>query len=127
MGGDREHAAQIAARLGDIAGADRLALDAVGIEQAVAAPAFEHGGELPGQIDRVADAGIHAEAAGRRHDVRGVAGDEAAAVAIMLGDQFAPHPRQHAQNLELEIAADGAADRRLDLLGRVFALLAIRR
>ncbi len=127
MAADREHAAQIAARLGDVAGADRLALDGVGIEQAVAAPAFERGGELPGQIDRVADAGIHAEAAGRRHRMRRVAGDEAAAVAVGLGDQLAPHPRQHAQNLELEIAADGAADRRLDLVRRVFALLRRRR
>ena len=45
---DRKHAAQIAACLGNIAGADGLALDAVGIEQAVAAPAFEHRGEFPG-------------------------------------------------------------------------------
>ncbi len=82
MRAGREHAAQIAARLGDVAHADRPALDGVGIEQAVAAPAVEHGVELPGQIDRVADAGIHAEAAGRRHHVRGVAGDEDAAVAI---------------------------------------------
>ncbi len=48
-------------------------------------------------------------------------------LAIALGDQFAAHPRQHAQNLELEIAADGAADRGRDLFGRVFALLATRR
>ncbi len=42
---------------------------------------------------------------------------------IALGDQLAAHPRQHAQNLELEIAADGAADRRLDVVGGVVALL----
>ncbi len=115
MPADRKHPAQIAARLRDIAGADRLAFGAVGIEEAVAAPALDHGGELPGKIDRVADAGVHAEAAGGRHHMRGVAGDKAAAVAVALGDQFAPHPRQHAQYLELEVAADGAADRGLDL------------
>ena len=53
----------------------------------------------------------------------GVAGDKTAAAPIALGDQLAAHPRQHAQNLELEIAADGAADRRLDVVGRVVALL----
>ena len=116
MPADRKHPPQIAACFHDIAGADRLALGAVGIEQAVAAPALDHGGELPRQIDRVADAGVHAKAAGGRHDMRGVAGDKAAAVAVALGDQFAPHPRQHAQDLEFEVAADGAADRGLDLL-----------
>ena len=115
MPADRKHPAQIAACLRDVARADRLAFGAVGIEEAVAAPALDHGGELPGQIDHIADAGVHAEAAGRRHDMRGVAGDKAAAVAVALGDQLAPHPRQHAQYLEFEVAADGAADRGLDL------------
>jgi hypothetical protein len=55
--------------------------------------------------------------------VRCVAGDKAAAVAVALGDQFPPHPGQHAQYLEFEVAADGAADRGLDLFSRVFALL----
>jgi len=45
---DRQHAAQIAGGLGDVAGADRLALGAVGIEQGVAAPALQCGSELPG-------------------------------------------------------------------------------
>ena len=68
--GNRQHAAQIAARFGDVARANRLALAAVGIEQAIAAPAFDRGGKLPRQIDHVLDAGIHAKTAGRRHDVR---------------------------------------------------------
>jgi hypothetical protein len=55
--------------------------------------------------------------------VGGVAGNEAAAVAVVVGDQFAPRPRHHAQNFELEIAADGAADRGFDLGLGVFALL----
>ena len=46
--------------------------------------------QLPGEIDRVADAGVHALAAGRAVDVRGVAEQEGAAVAEMLG-----HPVMH--------------------------------
>ena len=127
MPADRKHPAQIAACFHDIAGADRLALGAVGIEEAVAAPALDHGGKLPGQIDRVADPGVHAKAAGGRHHMRCIAGDKAAAVAVALGDQFAPHPRQDAQYLEFEVAADGAADGGLDLLGPCIRVARLRR
>ena len=49
----REHATQIAARLGDVARGDGLALDGVGVEQGIAAPAFEHCSKLPGEVDGV--------------------------------------------------------------------------
>ena len=123
MAADRKHPSQIAACFRDVPDADRPAFGAIGIEQARAAPAVDRGGKLPRQVDRIADAGVHAEAAGWRHHMRGVAGDEAAPAAIALGDQLAPHPRQHAQNLEFEVAADGAADRRFDFFRRVVVRL----
>ena len=46
----------------------------------------ENGGELPGEIDGVADAGVHALAADGRVNVRGVAEQEGAAVAEVFGD-----------------------------------------
>jgi hypothetical protein len=39
-------------------------------------PSGEDGGELPGQVHRVADAGVHPLAAGRAMDVSGIPGDQ---------------------------------------------------
>src|SRR6185312_271932 len=64
---------------------DRLALGLVGIEQSGAAPAFDCRDQLPGKIDCVGEAGVKAESAGWRILMRGIAADEDAAVAIMLG------------------------------------------
>ena len=47
-------------------------------------PAVQHGGELPGEVHGVADAGVHALAADRAVDVRGVAEQEGAALAEVL-------------------------------------------
>ena len=46
----------------------------------------EDGGELPGEVDGVADAGVHALSADGRVDVRGVAEEEDAAAAEVFGD-----------------------------------------
>ena len=65
---------------------------------------LDHGDATPEQAARNQQISEHAqeaidrrdpEAAGRRHDMGGVAGDEAAAVAVAPGDEFAPHPGQH--------------------------------
>ena len=53
-----------------------------------------HGGELPAEIDRLFEAGMHADAAGRRAFVRGVAGDEDASVAVAARHEIAALPRQ---------------------------------
>ena len=47
----------------------------------------------------VLHAGVEAEAAGRRHLVGGVAGQEDAAVAIALGHLRRGHPRSDAEDL----------------------------
>src|SRR5262249_15982766 len=47
----------------DVALADLAPLDLVGIEQIGPAPAGERRGELPREVDRVADARVHSQAA----------------------------------------------------------------
>ena len=51
-------------------------LDLIAVEEPRPGPALMHGGELPAEIHHVADAGIHAEPAERREQVRGVAGEK---------------------------------------------------
>jgi hypothetical protein len=42
--------------------------------------------DLPPEVDRVLDAGVHALAAGWRVDVGGVAGEKHRSVAVAVGD-----------------------------------------
>ena len=62
--------------------AERLALGMVAVEQLFVGFAAEHGGDLPGQIVNVLHPGVEAEAAGRRHLMRRIAGQENVADAI---------------------------------------------
>src|ERR1700730_18144169 len=87
----------------------------VGAQQPAAGPATHGGGKLPAEIDRVPDAGVHAEAAGRRHQVGGVAGDEDAGAAVAVGDELAAHPPHDRENLVIEVAAHAAAQRGADI------------
>ena len=59
------------------------------------------GGELPGEVHGVADAGVHALSADRTVDVRGVAEQERAALAEPIGD-----PMVHAVGREPVHALD---------------------
>ena len=110
-----EHAPEIRARFGDVAHGDRAALDLVGAQQRVAGPAAQCGLELPAEIDGVLDAGIHAEAAGRRHQMGGIAGNEDALRSIAVGHELAPHPAHHREDLVVEVAAHGARERPADV------------
>ena len=58
----------------------------VAVEKRRVRASMQDGGELPGQVHRVADAGVHALSADRTVDVRGVAEQERAALAEMIGD-----------------------------------------
>nr|BFE80884.1 hypothetical protein GCM10020093_034850 [Planobispora longispora] len=51
--------------VGDGLGCDRTALGLVAVQQCRACPALEHGGELPADVHRVADAGVEAVSAPR--------------------------------------------------------------
>src|SRR5271156_4730843 len=70
-------------RLVDGAQMHRPALGLVRFKEAVAAPAMQHRGKLPAEIDAVADAEIHAIAAKRRMQMAGVAGEKYAVFAVM--------------------------------------------
>src|ERR1043166_8980419 len=87
-----EHPAQIAARLPDIANGHWSALALVRIEQPPSAPAAQAGFQLPAQIDGVLSAHVHAEATGRRRQMRRIAGEEGLALTIVLGHELASHP-----------------------------------
>src|SRR5690348_7681723 len=102
----------------DHALADRNALALIAVEQCRFRPAADHRFELPAEIGGIADARIHAEAAVRRMDMGGVAGEEDAALAETIGDQGAPAPRYARHNLEGEIAAHEPADHAIDLARR---------
>ena len=69
------------ARGADIAVADLPPLDLVRREKLRSTPALQRRGELPAEIDGIADAGIHPETAGRNDEMHGVAGEEDAAVS----------------------------------------------
>ena len=68
-----------------MAHAERLPLVVVGVEQRGIRLAVQHRRELPREVLHVLHAGIEAEAARRRHLVRGVAGEEDAPVAVLVG------------------------------------------
>ncbi len=85
----------------------RPALGAVGAKQRLAAPPAQHRRELPGEIDRVLEAGVEAEPAIRRVAVGGVAGDQQAPAPIGGGDGDA-----HVPDAEMvEAAGEGEARR----------------
>src|SRR6516162_6503785 len=86
-----------ASRHFDIALADRTALGVVGLEQAWAAPAVHHRGELPAEIDRIANSRVHPERAGWRELVHRIAGQQDPATRIAFGHDAAPVPDAHTQ------------------------------
>ncbi len=83
----------------NIAPADLAALDLVGGEQLRSAPSLEHCGELPGEIDGIADAHVHAEAAEGRMEMAGVAGNKHPAIEIVRGQHQALRPAADMQGL----------------------------
>src|SRR6516225_2955503 len=93
----------------DVALADRTALGAVGFKQAWAAPAVHHRGELPAEINRIANSRVHPERAGGRELVHRIAGQQDPATRIAFGHDAAPVPDAHAQPFHVEVAAERAA------------------
>ena len=93
--------------------ADRAALRLVRVEQRRVGDALDDRGQLPAQVVRVGDRGVHAAAAERRHAVGGVADQEHGALAEagrQLGAELERHRRE---DLDLEVRHAGrGADRR---------------
>ena len=77
----------IFARRAGVAITDRLALGLIRLEQLGASPPLRSCRKLPGQVGAVVDAGIHAEAAGRREQMRGIARDHDAPGLVAFSDQ----------------------------------------
>src|SRR5689334_9421048 len=96
-------------RAGDRARADRAPLAIVAREELRSAPFLDHGRELPAEIDRVAEPGVHAESAGRRDLMDRIAGEEHATAAIAFGEDALPPPDVDVDPFDLEIAAERAA------------------
>jgi hypothetical protein len=99
----------------------------VAVQQAVWRAAGQHGRQFPGQIDGVADAGVHALSADRAMDMRGVAEQERAIFAEVLR-----HPMMHVigrepihlLDLNLEVVDSLAADvPELERIGMIGALV----
>ncbi len=90
--------------------ADRPALRLVAVEELGAAPALQHRGELPAQVHRVADAGVHAEAARRPQEVRRVAGEKDAPVPIALRDDAVAGPGPDGGDLERDVFPQRVAE-----------------
>jgi len=61
-------------------------LSLIGIEQLVGRAAGHHGGKLPGEVDGIANPGIHALSAGRAVNMRGVAKQQRPPLAEMFGN-----------------------------------------
>src|SRR6266550_5038061 len=82
--------------------ANRAALLFIGSEQLRAAPSGESRSELPRKIDGVSHAGVHAEAAGGDDQMRGVSGDENAALRVTLRAEQMLRPLVHGKHFELD-------------------------
>ena len=112
-----------ARRHADIALAHRPAFGVVAVDEACVAPALQHGRQFPSDVDRIAETGIHAERAGRRQLMHGVAGEPHAALAVAFGHQAAPAPDIDVDPLDRDIAAERSPQIgfAVDLVGRDIA------
>ena len=95
------------ARGAGVALGDGPPFDLAGLDQIGAAPAVDRRGELPGEVRGVVHAGVHAEAAGRREQVRGIACQDDASGDETLGHQRdAGGPQPMVQHLMRKLGAD---------------------
>ncbi|TKW51916.1 hypothetical protein CTA1_2960 [Colletotrichum tanaceti] len=109
--------------------ADRVPLLVVGVEEGLVLLAADDGRQLPAEVDGVLDARVHALPAGGGVDVRGVAGEEQAAVAVPVDAAAVPvEAREPAGLLDLEPVDHDLPHKGLELGDvRVALALAARR
>jgi hypothetical protein len=67
-------------RVQDVLVGGARALEVVAVEQCIGRVALQHEVELPREVVDVLDSAVRAARAERRHDVRGIAGEDHAAV-----------------------------------------------
>jgi hypothetical protein len=107
--------AATAATTGMVARTDLSAFDLVGIQQAGPAPSLDGAGQLPLQIHRVADAGVHSEPALRDDQMCGITGQEHSPVAVTIGEQKVQTPRVHGEHFNVHQHADYTLDHRHEI------------
>ena len=106
-------------RLVDHPPVQRPAFGLVGVEQPRTAPAGQHGGQLPAQVDRVADPGVEAVPAERGVEVGGVADQEHAPAPAPVHQLHPRRPRVGADDLDRKVASERPADQPLGVeIGR---------
>src|SRR5262249_54857602 len=111
--------------MADIEPADRLALDLVAFKEAGAAPAGEHRGQFPAEVDRIAEAGIESESGGGMIEVGRISGEENASDAIGVGHDVAGDPTSYRDEFMRYLFADHFQEQalRINLIRRVVELL----
>ena len=112
---------EITGGLGGVAHADGLALGLVAVEQRRAAPALQGRRELPAEVGRIADRGVHAEPAGGIEEVRRIAADEDVAFPVPLGHHLVAGPRLRGEHFERDLLAHRLPDLFARVLGIVVA------
>jgi hypothetical protein len=99
--------------------ADRVTLCVVALEQPFRRFSASGEGELPGEVVRILDPGVHALGPGRRMDVRGVAGDEDPSLPVAVDEPVAdPEDRRPAEIRGRGRLGGEAVDHGLDLVER---------
>ena len=78
-------------------------------DEAVAAPSFQYRRQFPAEIDRIGNAGVHAQSACRRQLMDGVPREEDAALRIAVGDHASPGPDAGTKPLNFKRPAKCAA------------------
>ena len=78
-------------------------------EEAIAAPSFDHRGQLPTEIHRIGDPSVHAERAGRGQLMYRVAEKMNRPLGITLRYNPAPRPYTNADSFHVHVSAQRAA------------------
>src|ERR1051326_2545100 len=90
----------------DVAVTYRSPLAVIGGEQIRAAPAGERSLELPAEINRIADPGIHAQRAGGRKLMHRIAGEKDTAATVAVGNDAASCPNAQALPFHVDASPD---------------------
>ena len=108
---DAQHVDRVLQRLARDPLRDAASFGVVRLDQRPAGPAVHEVGELPHRVVHALEAGVDAEAAGRRELVRGVAAEQHAALHEPLDDGRVELPEPEREDLGLEVVdADRGAD-----------------
>src|SRR5829696_4206451 len=116
-------------RLRDGSIGNQTSFRVVRLEELASRRAVDDCFELPRQVVRVLDAGIAAEPAGRRHDMRTVTDEQDAPFLVAVGHGRSRFPWTDVHNVDLQISSPGPATNQVSAMFRreVFdALAAVR-